>query len=63
MPAKPRLANVSTPARALANPSKSRTGLEEETNKVVPFLTLEATVRARTGSDHCVIFSNSLAVR
>ena len=63
MPARPRLANVSTPERALAKPSKSLTGLEEETNKVVPPLTLAATVRARTGSDHCETFSNSLAVR
>ena len=59
MPAKPRLANVSTPVRAVANASMSRTGREEETNNVVPFLMVAATVRARTGSDHSVIFSNS----
>ena len=59
MPAKPRLAKVSMPMRAVANASISRTGRDEETNNVVPFLMFAASVRAKTGSDHCVIFSNS----
>ena len=52
IPASPRLAKVSIPVRALANASISRIGLEDETNNVVPFLIVAATVRANTGSDH-----------
>ena len=63
MPARPRLANVSTPVRADAKASMSRIGRDEDTNNVVPSFMLAATVRAKTGSDHSVIFSNSFAVR
>ena len=63
MPANPRLAKVSTPVRAIANPSMSRMGREEEIKSDVPVGTPAAISRATSCSDHVEISLTSFAAR
>ena len=55
MPASPRLAKVSMPVRAEANPSISLMGRDDEINSVVESGSADAISRATRASDHCVI--------
>ena len=63
MPARPRLAKVSTPLRATANPSRSRIGREDAMNIEVPVGMLAAISRAMSCSDQVEISATSFIAR
>ena len=63
MPARPRLAKVSTPARATAKPSMSRMGREEEIKSAVPTGIAAPISRATSCSDQVEISATSFIAR